>query len=293
MAKAARTSQISELTKIGARVMRSEEHVVAAAIERDAIKSKYTALINQFLLTTAQTANLMGLPPAVIEAGIHYVAIAGKDPAVVLEWSAIAGLGGSAVTPMNTGSDALRTPGRRARTPGPGQVLVIVNVTKREGNESVPSLRSSNVKWNGKHNDFRGIVDKNEVDGLRVRFPNKVTVEGDVAQTSTVLDDQMMKGGAAADTNPLTTPGASSDSAFTNDEVLPPGQRDERLATEESQKQSTNATSGGPRDSVGPGNAAKPDTMLHAAKDDLPSRPKPYGGSPFGRLPVKPSPKVK
>jgi hypothetical protein len=87
---------------------------------------------------------------------------------VVLEWSAISGLGGSAAASTNIGTGALRSPGRRPRSPGPGQVLVIVNVTKREGNESVPNLRSSNVKWNGKHNDFQGIVDKNEVDGLRV-----------------------------------------------------------------------------------------------------------------------------
>jgi hypothetical protein len=143
MAKAARTSsQISELTKVGAHVLRSEEHVVVAATERDAIKSKYKELINQFLLTTAETAYLIELSPAVIKAGIHYVAIAGKDPAVVLEWSKISGLGGPAAASTNPGTGASRNPGRRPRSPGPGQVLVIVDITKREGNESRPSLRN-------------------------------------------------------------------------------------------------------------------------------------------------------
>jgi hypothetical protein len=275
MAKVARTSpQISELTNIGARVMRIEENMAAAAVERDAHKSKYKQLINQFLLTTVEKANLMELTPAIIEAGIHYISVAGKDPAVVLEWSAISGLGGSAVTATNTGTGALRTPGRRARTPGPGQVVVIVGVTKREGEECVPDLRSMNIKWNGKRNHYRGIMNRSEIDDLRARFPNKVTVEGDeVAQTDSIVNDQMAKGTSAADASPLKA-----------------GRREERLAAEESQDQST--APGGSWDFVESDNAAKPDTMPHAAKDDLRARPKPYGGSPFGRLPAKPSPKV-
>jgi hypothetical protein len=269
----ATSSQISELTKIGARVARSEEHVVAAAIERDAIKSKYQELMNQFVLTTSQKANLVGLPPAVIEAGIHYVAVAGKDPAVVLEWNAISGLQSSAVTATNTGTGALRTPGRRARTPGPGQVVVIVGVTKREGEECLPDLRSMQIKWNGKRNHYRGIKNRSEIDDLRARFPNKVTVEGDeVAQTDIILNDQMAKGTSAAASPPKA------------------GRREERLAAEDSQEQST--APGGSRDSVKSDNAAELDTVPHAAKDDVRARPKPYGGSPFGRLPTKPSPKV-
>jgi hypothetical protein len=196
----ATSSQISELTKIGARVTLSEEQVVAAALERDAIKSKYRELMNQFVLTTAQKANLVGLPPAVIEAGIHYVSVAGKDPAVVLEWNAVSGLGSSVVTAKNTGTGAFRTPGPRARTPGPGQVVVIVGVTKREGEECVPDLRSMNIKWNGKRNHYRGIKNRSEIDDLRARFPNKVTVEGDeVAQTDSIVNDQMAKDTSAAD----------------------------------------------------------------------------------------------
>jgi hypothetical protein len=270
----ATSSQISELTKIGARVTRSEEQVVAAAIERDAIKSKYQELMNEFVLKTAQKANLAELLPAVIEAGIHYVSVAGKDPAVVLEWNAISGLGASAVAATNTGNGALRTPGRRARTPGPGQVVVIVGVTKREGEECVPDLRSSKIKWNGKRNHYRGIMNRSEIDDLRARFPNKVTVEGDeVAQTDSFVNDQMAKSTSAADPSPLKA-----------------GRREERLAAEDSQEHST--APGGSRDSVKSDNAAELDTVPHAAKDDVRARPKPYGGSPFGRLPTKPSPKV-
>jgi hypothetical protein len=275
MAKVARkSSQISELTNIGARVMRIEENMAAAAVERDAHKSKYKQLIDRFLLTTAEKANLMELTPAIIEAGIHYISAAGKDPAVVLEWNAISGLGGSAVAATNIGTGAWRPPGRRARTPGPGQVVVIVGVTKREGEECVPNLRSMNIKWNGKRNHYRGIRNRSEIDDLRARFPNKVTVEGDeVAQTDSIVNDQMAKGTSAADASPLKG-----------------GRREERLAAEDSQEQST--APGGSRDFVESDNAAKADTMPHAAKDDLRARPKPYGGSPFGRLPAKPSPKV-
>jgi hypothetical protein len=134
----------------------------------------------------------------------------------------------------------------------------------------VPDLRSSNVKWSGRRNHYRGIVDGNEVDELRARFPNKVTVEAEIGQTSSVLNDQMMKDTLAADADPLKA-----------------GRRNERLAAEESQEQSTEAASGGPPDSVEPDNAAKPDAMPHAAKDDQGTRPKPYGSSPFSRLPSR------
>jgi hypothetical protein len=288
MARAVRTSsQIAELTKMSARVLLSEEQVVAAAVERDTILSKYKKQINEFIVSIAGKANLVDLNPAVIEAGIRYIAIAGRNPAVVAEWNAIAELGGADVVSTNTKEAVSRLPVRRARTPGPGQVIVVVDVKKREGEECVPDLRNSNVKWSGRHNHYRGIVDSDKVDGLRARFPNRVTVER-VGETNGVLNDQMMNSVTVADAHPPTTTGPASDSASGNDEAPVAGQRDAYLAAEDFEGQPNKAASDELRYSVDLENAAEPSTMPHDVKDDQLTRSKPYGGSPFSRLRAKP-----
>lgn len=280
MAKAKRTSsQIAELTKMSARVLSSNEQAAAAVAERDKILTNYNKQIDEFIVSIARTANLEDLDPAVIEAGIRYIAVAGRDPAVTAEWNAIAEpVCANPVSP-NTNDSVSRIPVRRPRTPGPGQVIVVVEVKKREGEDCVPDLRSSNVKWSGRHNHYRGIVDSDKVDGLRARFPNRVTVER-VGETNGGLNGHMTNGAAA---RPLTTIGLDSDSASGNAEARMVEERDVVVAAEHPEGQSTKSASGGLRDLIEAENAAQP-ILPHEAK----GFPKAYGGSPFSRLGAKP-----
>jgi hypothetical protein len=206
MKAAKKASSINEIAKFLALVVQSKEDLTAAEARHGEIENEYGDLLERFVVTTALRAGLMRLPPAVIQAGIHYLSVAGKDPAVVVEWNATPGVAAAANVSTDIEAGAGRSTGRRSRRPGPGQVIVIVKITKREGERRVPNLRSSGIKWSGKHNHYRGVVDASDVDKLRARFPNCVTVDGQDNQVDDVLNGGAPDGISGASGNPLTEP---------------------------------------------------------------------------------------
>jgi hypothetical protein len=179
---------INEIAKIHARLVQSRDDLTSAEARHGEIETEYGDQLERFVVSTAQRAGLMRLPPAVIQAGIHYLAVAGKDPSLVAEWNATPGVPDAANMSTEIETRACRSTGRRPRRPGPGQVIVIVKITKREGKTCVPNLGDSGIKWNGKHNHYRGIVDAGDVDKLRTRFPNCVMMDGQDNQIGDALN---------------------------------------------------------------------------------------------------------
>jgi hypothetical protein len=252
------------------------------------IESKYGNLLERFVITTSQRAGLMRLPPAVIQAGIHYLAVAGKDPALVAEWNATSGVADAANVSTDIEAGGVRSTGRRSRRPGPGQVLVFVKIKKREGEKC--NLRSLGFRWSGKDSHFGAIVDGSEVEGLRSRFPDCVTVDGKHNQIVGVLGGGTVDGAPLASGDPLTMPVPSP----TNIEAAPTaGSDDPQSSAGESEPQAEPAeTRSDVSDAVARSKSASKDIGLpQAAKVDPRPQTKPHGASPFSRLPTRPSPK--
>jgi hypothetical protein len=282
-----KASSINEIAKAHARLAQSKGDLVTAEVRHNALENEYGKLLEQFVVATAQQAGLMRLPPAVIQAGIRYLAIAGTDPALVAEWNALPGVVEASNVSTNAQADTGRSAKRRPRRPGPGQALVSVKISKREGKKCVPSLRDAGLKWDGKHIDFRGIVDASDVEMLRARFPNCVIVDGQ-DQIDDVLNGEELDGIAGAVGNPLTTPepsptdidagltSGSDDPQFATKDPQPPGEADEagsEALDEEAKSKSEDVglpqvTRLGPR-----------------------SQTRQSGISAFSRLPARPAPK--
>jgi hypothetical protein len=280
MKAAKKASSINEIARYHARVVQSNDELAAAEARHGAIKNEYGELLLQFVITTAHQAGLMRLSPAVIQAGIHYVAVAGTDPAVVVEWTATAEVADA------VNSSTTRPTGRRPRHPGPGKVIVLVKITKREGERCVPSLRSSGIKWSGKHNHYRGIVDRSDVEALRTRFPNCVRMDGEGNQI-----DGSLGGGAvdvipSADGDPLT----ASDPSLTNIEaVLAAGSDDPQSSVQPNAKSSEAGSDAS--NELARSNVADDIGIPQAAKSGSRPQIRPHGASPFNRLPTRPSSK--
>jgi hypothetical protein len=278
-----KASSINEIAKAHARLVQSKDDLATAEARHNVVENEYGGLLEQFVVATAQQAGLMRLPPAVIQAGVRYLAIAGTDPALVAEWNAVPGVVDASNVSTNAQAGTGRSTGRRSRRPGPGQALVSIKITKREGKKCVPSLGDAGLKWDGKHIDFRGIVDAGDVEMLRARFPNCVIVDGQ-DQIDDVLNGGEPDGIAGANGSPLTTPEPSPTDI---DAGLAAGSDDPQFAAEDPQPPGKAAEAG----------SEASDEEAKSKSDDvgLPQvtrvGPHPPGISPFSRLPTRPAPK--
>jgi len=281
-----KASSINEIAKAHARLVQSKDDLATAEARHNVVENEYGELLEQFVVDTAQQAGLMRLPPAVIQAGIRYLAIAGTDPALVGGWNAVPGVVDVSNVSTNAQAGTGRSTGRRSRRPGPGQALVSIKITKREGKKCVPSLRDSGLKWDGKHIDFRGIVDAGGVEMLRARFPNCVIVDGQ-DQIDDVLNGGAPDGIAGGAGNPLTTPEPSPTDidagpvAGLHDPRFESGDAEPRAEAAEAGSEASDEVAGSKNEDVGLPQATRAD----------PRPQTPPGISPFSRLPARPTPK--
>ena len=287
MKAAKKASSINEIAKVHTRLVRSKDDLTAAEARHGEIENEYGDLLERFVVTTAQQAGLMRLPPAVIQAGIHYLAVAGKDPSLVAEWNAAPGVPDAVSVSTDAEAGGVRSTGRRSRRPGPDEVIVVVKITKREGERCVPNLRSSGVKWSGKHNHYRGVVDASDVDKLRTRFPSCVTVDGQDNLVNDVLNGGAPDGISGARGNPLTMPEPSPANI---DAGRGAGSDDPRSGAGDPQPRAEADETGS--DACDEGARSKSeDVGLPQVTFDQRPQTRSHGISPFNRLPVRPTPK--
>ena len=283
-----KSSPINEIAKVHARLVQSKVDLTVAEMRHGEVENEYGKLLEQFVVATARQAGLMHLPPAVIQAGIHYLAAAGADPSLVAEWNATPGVADAANMSTEIEAGNGRSTGRRPRRPGPGQALVFVKITKREGGRCVPNLRDSGIKWDGKHNHYRGIVDAGDVDMLRQRFPNSVIVYEQGRQAHDVANGGAPDGIVGANGNPLTTPEPSP----TNINASPAaGSDDPRFAAAKPQPRAEAAEVVSEASDEVARSKSEDIGLPQATRVDSRPQTRPPGISPFGRLPARPTPK--
>lgn len=147
----------------------------------------YETELDAFILRTARDAGLTKLSPSAIDAGIREVARKGRDPDIVAEWTTKDACAEPSAEPKPS-----RTIKSRSRRPGPGQVVVQIEVTKAAGEQNT-TLNRLGFVWNGRSNRYRAVVDDTALPDLRGEFVDLLSEQhqggsGPVVQSSGLTD---------------------------------------------------------------------------------------------------------
>ena len=149
MKAAKKASSINEIAKVHTRLVQSKDDLTAAEARHGEIENEYGDLLERFVVATAQQAGLMRLPPAVIQAGIHYLAVAGKDPSLVAEWNAAPGVPDAVSVSTDAEAGGVRSTGAQVPTswPGRGHRCCQDHQTRRRKVCSEFAQLGSQVEW--------------------------------------------------------------------------------------------------------------------------------------------------
>jgi hypothetical protein len=275
----------------------AEEALNAARAKQAALREAGERL----LLDVSRTLDLTNLPPRVLAAGLHYLAIHGDDPRHADAWIAACPL----LTPKAGEADTGLPPLDRS---GPAGLLPVeIRVGHNISSDKRAFLSVSGVKWNGRKGHWLGQVAPSVLPLLQAKFGDKVTVphatvphdppeaqaspqEEMSAAAASSADGPDSRGGTGEPMMPPAPQPPNSETGLTPAQGSPPGPALATLVTDASTGRGEGERSSGP---TGP---SQDDTPPDATRMEAPSpsttllQPGGMTGMP-GRGPSFPAPR--
>lgn len=206
MSKNTLSKQLARLIALQTKSESSDKHATDAVRQAREDREAAANALNDWIVQVSRNCGLHQLAPEVIAAGLHYLAVHGRDEETAARWIAES---------KGLGSRVDRSSVNEQQSPavprGNGQpeetIYVQVRVGGNVGKHKRAMLEEYGLKWNGRMGLWRGNIAPDEVEALRSVFGDALIIpQADVSQTALPTSTQMRETETAQELPDVTAP---------------------------------------------------------------------------------------
>ncbi|MPR09073.1 hypothetical protein [Microvirga tunisiensis] len=191
MSKNTLSKQLARLTALQIKSQSSDKHATDAVRQAREDREAAATALDDWIVQVSRNCGLHQLAPEVIAAGLHYLAINGRDEETAARWIAESKGLGSRVDRSSVNEQ--QSPAVRRGNGQPEEAIYVqVRVGGNVGKHKRAMLEEYGLKWNGRMGLWRGNIAPDEVEALRSVFGDALIIpQADVGQTALPTSAQM------------------------------------------------------------------------------------------------------